>query len=101
MPLFENISTFCTFSISILLIICYNIDINYTKIIFFIRRAMKKDLLKVAFMYDFDETLSPNYMQEYSLLPTLNIESGKFWQACNDFAKKHNMDPILSYMYNI
>lgn len=62
---------------------------------------MKKDLLKVAFMYDFDETLSPNYMQEYSLLPTLNVESSAFWKACNDFAKKHNMDPILSYMYNI
>lgn len=60
-----------------------------------------KKLLKVAFMYDFDDTLSPNYMQEYSLLPMLEIDNDKFWSACNDFAKKHNMDGILSYMYNI
>ena len=62
---------------------------------------MEKKLLKVAFMYDFDDTLSTQYMQEYSLLPMLQTNAEEFWGACNDFAQKHNMDPSLAYMYTI
>lgn len=58
-------------------------------------------LLRVAFMYDFDETLSPNYMQEYSLLPSLKVEAEEFFSGCNVLSKEKNMDGIMSYMYKI
>lgn len=61
----------------------------------------KNKLLTVAIMYDFDETLSPNYMQEYSLLPRLNVDAGTFFGKCEEFGKEHNMDGILSYMFQI
>ena len=32
---------------------------------------MVKNLTKVAFIYDFDETLSTTYMQDYILIPAL------------------------------
>jgi len=58
-------------------------------------------MLKVAIMYDVDQTLSPNYMQEYSLLPMLNVNPSTFWKNCNDFAIEHNMDGNLGYMFKI
>lgn len=61
----------------------------------------KNELLRVAFMYDFDETLSPNYMQEYSLLPNLKVDASTFFGECDVFSKQHNMDGILGYMYKI
>ncbi|NLZ75659.1 MAG: haloacid dehalogenase-like hydrolase [Erysipelotrichia bacterium] len=56
-------------------------------------------MIKVAIMYDFDLTLSPKNMQEYSLLPTLDIEPKLFWQEVEDYSIKVNMDSILAYMY--
>ena len=53
----------------------------------------------VALIYDFDKTLSPKDMQEYTFLPGINVEPGKFWGACRDFAIEHQMDGILTYMY--
>lgn len=58
---------------------------------------MKKPL--VAVMYDFDKTLSPRDMQEYSFIPALNMEAEEFWNKCAVMTKKHNMDQILSYMF--
>lgn len=53
----------------------------------------------VALMYDFDKTLSPRDMQEYSFIPALNMEADDFWEKCSVLTKKHNMDQILSYMF--
>lgn len=53
----------------------------------------------VALIYDFDKTLSPKDMQEYTFLPGINVEPGDFWGACRDFAVQHEMDGILTYMY--
>ena len=53
----------------------------------------------VALMYDFDKTLSPRDMQEYSFIPALNMEASDFWDKCSVLTKKHNMDQILSYMF--
>ena len=53
----------------------------------------------VALIYDFDKTLSPKDMQDYTFLPGINVEPGKFWGACRDFAIEHQMDGILTYMY--
>ncbi len=53
----------------------------------------------VALIYDFDKTLSPRDMQEYTFLPGINVEPGEFWGACRDFALKHQMDSVLTYLY--
>ena len=54
---------------------------------------------KVTIMYDFDDTLAPGNMQEYAFIPNLEIDANEFWEHCSKFAKKNNMDSILSYMY--
>ncbi|NMA15777.1 MAG: haloacid dehalogenase-like hydrolase [Erysipelotrichia bacterium] len=56
-------------------------------------------MIKVAIMYDFDLTLCTKNMQEYSLLPTLDIKPELFWQEVEDYSIKVNMDSILAYMY--
>ena len=53
----------------------------------------------VALIYDFDKTLSPRDMQEYSFLPGIKVEPDKFWGLCADFALDHQMDGVLTYMY--
>ncbi len=53
----------------------------------------------VAFMYDFDGTLCPGFMQEYYLVSKLNLSNEEFWKQCNIFGTKHNMDSVLAYMY--
>ena len=55
----------------------------------------------IALMYDFDRTLSPRDMQEYAFIPGLGMEADEFWAECTRTAEKYNMDPILSYMYNM
>lgn len=57
---------------------------------------MKKPI--VAIMYDFDKTLSPRDMQEYSFIPSLQMEAGEFWDKCEEMSKKHQMDSISAYM---
>jgi haloacid dehalogenase-like hydrolase len=52
----------------------------------------------IAFIYDFDGTLSPRNMQEYDFLPHLGIEPQEFWAAANKRAVDNNADTILSYM---
>ena len=53
----------------------------------------------VALIYDFDKTLSPKDMQEYSFLPGIRVEPDKFWGLCRDFSEEHQMDGVLTYMY--
>lgn len=53
----------------------------------------------VALIYDFDKTLSPKDMQEYSFLPSIRVEPDQFWEMCHDFALDHEMDGVLTYMY--
>ncbi len=53
----------------------------------------------VAFIYDFDHTLSTTDMQNYSFIPSLNIEPKEFWTEANKLTKKEHMDPLLAYMY--
>lgn len=55
----------------------------------------------VAFMYDFDETLSKGYMQDYSLIPLLDEENKQFWENVNAVGKKENMDGVLAYLFVI
>ncbi len=58
---------------------------------------MKKPVLAIA--YDFDETLTPDYMQHNSFLPELGFtDFNEFWAANKKFAQENDMDEILSYM---
>lgn len=52
----------------------------------------------IAMCYDFDKTLSPKDMQEYTLIPTLGKDTSEFWETSEKFAQEHEMDKILSYM---
>ncbi|MCF7918938.1 MAG: haloacid dehalogenase-like hydrolase [Candidatus Cloacimonetes bacterium] len=52
----------------------------------------------IAFIYDFDGTLSPRNMQEYDFLPHVGLEPGEFWAEANKRAVDNNADTILAYM---
>ena len=53
----------------------------------------------VALIYDFDKTLSPRDMEEYSFMPGIGVEPEDFWGRCAEFSRLHQMDGILTYMY--
>ena len=46
----------------------------------------------IAICYDFDGTLSPNNMQEYSFIPKLQQEPKKFWEDTSKIAKQNKVD---------
>ena len=46
-------------------------------------------------MYDFDKTLSPKDMQEFSFIPSLGIEPAQFWSEVTALAESQKMDGIL------
>lgn len=52
----------------------------------------------LAIVYDFDGTLTPQPMQEYTVLPQLGISAGEFWSEVNDEVKRTGGDSILTYM---
>jgi hypothetical protein len=53
----------------------------------------------IALVYDFDGTLSPRPMQEYSFLPQLGIEPAEFWATCTRIAREQQADPLITYMH--
>ena len=53
----------------------------------------------IALIYDFDGTLSPRPMQEYTFLPQIGEDPAKFWEETNAFAKKHEADNLITYMH--
>lgn len=54
---------------------------------------------KIAIMYDFDKTLSPEDMQNYGFIQSLNMTPKEFWDLTAEITEKYAMDKILSYMY--
>ena len=60
------------------------------------RKTFKQNT--IALVYDFDGTLSPQPMQEYTVLPKMGEDPKKFWKKCNDEARKHGADSMLTYM---
>ena len=62
---------------------------------------MAKNLTKVAFIYDFDETLSTTYMQDYILIPALGDKPDHFWQKANEWSRVHCADQITGTMFYI
>jgi hypothetical protein len=57
------------------------------------------DKKTIALVYDFDGTLSPKPMQEYSFLPQLGIEAAEFWAECGRLAREQGADPLITYMH--
>ena len=52
----------------------------------------------IALVYDFDGTLSPQPMQEYTVLPKIGIEPAVFWAKVHKEALDTGSDPMLVYM---
>ncbi|MEG2540545.1 MAG: HAD family hydrolase [Clostridia bacterium] len=55
----------------------------------------------VAICYDFDKTLSPLNMQEYSFIPKIGMDKDAFWAQNTKFSIENNMDLILGYMFKM
>ncbi|MGJ8671191.1 MAG: hypothetical protein ACSHXK_17030 [Oceanococcus sp.] len=52
----------------------------------------------VAIVYDFDGTLSPLPMQEYTILPELGVQALEFWDGVNVQSRGEEAEPMLVYM---
>ncbi|KPP84981.1 MAG: haloacid dehalogenase-like hydrolase [Rhodobacteraceae bacterium HLUCCA08] len=59
---------------------------------------MARKHVTVAICYDFDGTLSPGYMQNYSFIPKLGMKPSAFWAKVKVLAKDQDGDEILIYM---
>ena len=56
---------------------------------------------RMAICYDFDKTLSPDYMQAFTLIPSLEMEKSDFWAQSNKLAQDNRMDNNLAWMYQL
>ena len=52
----------------------------------------------VALIYDFDGTLAPGNMQEFSFFQAVKKNKKKFWENSNQMAKDNDANSILCYM---
>ena len=52
----------------------------------------------IAIVYDYDQTLSPNYMQDEVLFPVFGIDAKKFWAKCHELVKEQGYENELAYL---
>ncbi len=52
----------------------------------------------VAIVYDFDGTLTPQPMQEYTVLPEIGMKPEKFWNKVKQENKQQKGEEIITYM---
>ena len=52
----------------------------------------------IGIIYDYDQTLSPNYMQDEVLFPHFGIDAKKFWSRCHSLVREDGYDNELAYM---
>lgn len=55
----------------------------------------------IAIIYDFDGTLTPKTMQEYTLLPRLGIKSKNFWDDIIKETKETGAETMMVYMRHL
>lgn len=60
---------------------------------------MAKNSTKVALIYDFDETLSVDYMQSFGLIQSLGMKPDTFWKKANLWSANNHADQITGTMY--
>ncbi|NJM36494.1 MAG: haloacid dehalogenase-like hydrolase [Akkermansiaceae bacterium] len=52
----------------------------------------------IALVYDYDQTLSPRYMQDDVVFPEFGIDPAQFWKKCNSLVSNQKWDGELAYM---
>src|SRR3979411_1736259 len=52
----------------------------------------------IAIVYDYDQTLSPSYMQDETVFPAFGINSESFWRRCSELVRDNGYDNELAYM---
>ena len=52
----------------------------------------------IAIVYDYDQTLSPSYMQDEVVFPAFGIDRDRFWKRCSELVKDGGYDGELAYM---
>jgi 2-hydroxy-3-keto-5-methylthiopentenyl-1-phosphate phosphatase len=52
----------------------------------------------IAIVYDFDGTLSPQPMQEYTVLPKIGVKPGQFWKEVGQESRDTVSESMLVYM---
>src|SRR5262245_37826478 len=52
----------------------------------------------IAIVYDYDQTLSPAYMQDEAIFPIFGINAKNFWKKCAVLVDEEGYDNELAYM---
>jgi hypothetical protein len=52
----------------------------------------------IGIIYDYDQTLSPNYMQDEVLFPHFGIHPGQFWKRSRELVDEEGYDGELAYL---
>jgi hypothetical protein len=52
----------------------------------------------IAVIYDYDQTLSPTYMQDETLFPHFGINAGQFWKKSRELVDQQGYDGELAYL---